>query len=346
MKNASFQLNSDELSVLCWQLGQLCRAGIPWQDSAAVLLQGESTPRVKAALERMNGPLANGAPLSTALQEADAFPSYLLRMVEIGQAAGRMDQVLEALSNYYKRESATAAAIRRAVTYPAVMAALIAAVFLVLVWRVLPVFARVFAEVGAGLSPAAAALLGVSSAGRYLAVGLAAILLLGAGLLLLFFRRGPVPFVDLRALQGGATAMAVARGRFSSAMALMLQSGLSLDEALERTGELLSGGPLAGATPLCRKKMAEGISFPKAVEESGILTGMDAGLLAAGVRTGAAVSAMTELAARCAAESEDRLARLLSRFEYTLVIFLCVSVGLVLLSVMLPLLGVLAAIGG
>ena len=55
---------------------------------------------------------------------------------------------------------------------------------------------------------------------------------------------------------------------------------------------------------------------------------------------------MEELARRCQADAEEHLALLLSRFEYGLVAVLCVSVGLVLLSVMMPLLGVLSAIGG
>ena len=56
--------------------------------------------------------------------------------------------------------------------------------------------------------------------------------------------------------------------------------------------------------------------------------------------------AMEELASRCAAEAEERLENLLNRFEYALVAFLCLSIGLVLLSVMLPLVGMLSAVGG
>lgn len=121
------------------------------------------------------------------------------------------------------------------------MAALIALVFLVLVSRVLPVFSQVFSQLGAGLSPVAAALLGSGSTGQIIAYILSGLLLAGAVALLLFFRgeRG------VRLFSRGATAEAVARGRFSSAMALMLQSGLPLDEAMERTSELLEGSPLA-----------------------------------------------------------------------------------------------------
>ena len=335
-------LTADELSVLCWQLSLLSRAGVPWTECAGLLLEDGQPPRVKAALTQLQGPLSEGVPLSSAMEAAGTFPPYLLLMVEIGQLSGRLDQVLSALSDYYRRESATLDAIRRAVTYPAVMAALIALVFLVLVSRVLPVFSQVFSQLGAGLSPVAAALLGSGSTGQIIAYILSGLLLAGAVALLLFFRgeRG------VRLFSRGATAEAVARGRFSSAMALMLQSGLPLDEAMERTSELLEGSPLAERFLDCRRRVSEGASFPCAVEDAGVLTGLQAGLLSAGFRTGVSEEAMAELARRCQAEADERLSRLLSRFEYLLVIVLCAAVGLVLLSVMLPLLGVLSAIGG
>ena len=195
---------------------------------------------------------------------------------------------------------------------------------------------------GAGLSPAAAALLGSGSGVKYAAYALAALLLLAAAALILLFRgeRG------LRLLGRGKAAEAIARGRFTSAMALMLQSGLPMDEALDRTGQLLSDSPLAPAFADCCRRTEEGTSFPRAVEESGMLGGLLAGLLSAGFRTGAPEEAMAEIARRCQNEADERLSRLLSRFEYGLVIALCAAVGLVLLSVMLPLLGVLSSIGG
>ena len=335
-------LTADELSALCWQMAQLGKAGVPWSECAALLLEDSQPPRLKAALERLREPLSLGEPLSAAMEQAGDYPPYLLRMVAIGQAAGRLDRVLSALSDYYRREAATLSAIRRAVTYPAVMAALIALVFLVLVARVLPVFSRVFAQMGAGLSPAAAVLLGSGSGVKYAAYALAALLLLAAAALILLFRgeRG------LRLLGRGKAAEAIARGRFTSAMALMLQSGLPMDEALDRTGQLLSDSPLAPAFADCCRRTEEGTSFPRAVEESGMLGGLLAGLLSAGFRTGAPEEAMAEIARRCQNEADEHLSRLLSRFEYGLVIALCAAVGLVLLSVMLPLLGVLSSIGG
>lgn len=334
-KQTTSALTNDELSVLCYQLSLLCKAGFSWSDSASLLLEERQPPRVKALLERASGPLEEGRPLSDALAGAGPLPPYLLRMVAIGQATGRLDQVLTGLAGYYKRESHIQDALRRAVTYPAVMAALIAVVFLVLVQRVLPIFSQVFSQLGQS-SPAA------SGGVRVLAWVLAGALLACAGVLLVLFRgeRG------LALFRRGSAAMAVARGRFASAMALMLSSGLDLDEAMDRTAQLLERSPLSGGMEQCRALMDQGKSFPQAVEDSGVLTGVQAGLLSAGFRTGAAAEAMGELAQRCQAEADDRLERMLSRFEYALVLVLCLAVGLVLLWVMLPLLGVLSAIGG
>ena len=334
-------LTADELSVLCWQLSLLSRAGVPWTDSAQVLLEDPQPPRVQAVLQQLQTPLSQGEPLAAALAETGVFPSYLLRMTEIGQAAGRLDQVLAALADYYRAEAATAGAVRRAVTYPAVMAALIALIFLVLVVRVLPVFSQAFPQMGAEYAPVVASLLGSGTVGRLAAYGLAGLLLAGAAAILILFRgeRG------LRLFTRGNAAKSVARGRFASALVLMLRSGLSLDEAMERISQLLADSPLAPELTRCQACLEEGISFPQAVEKAGLLSGLQAGLLSAGFRAGAQEEALTELAQRCQDEAEDRLGRMLSRFEYSLVVVLCLAVGLVLLSVMLPLLGALSAIG-
>ena len=118
-----------------------------------------------------------------------------------------------------------------------------------------------------------------------------------------------------------------------------------MDEALERTDRLLAGSALSSRLSDCIQATHAGEPFHHAVENSGLLSGLQCGLLSAGVRSGATETAMAQLADRCQAESDQRLTALLSRFEYILVLILCVSVGAVLLSVMLPLLGVVSSIG-
>ncbi|HWS42974.1 MAG TPA: type II secretion system F family protein [Pseudoflavonifractor sp.] len=342
--NAALAPDSDELSVFCCQLSLMLRAGIGFEEGVELLGEDAGSPRGKALLGQIGARLSKGNPLAGVLAETGAFPPYLLRMVEIGQAAGRLEQVLSALGTYYRREADLRRSLRRVVAYPTVMAILVAAVFLVLVARVLPVFQQVFTQLGLSLSPAAQFLLQVGSAGKYVAGVLAVILALVASALLYLFRGKGGAAVLPRLFSRTAASRALDRSRFAAAMALMLTSGLPLDEAMGRTCRLLEGSALSPTLEDCRARMGEGTDFPRAME--GIFSPLQTGLLSAGFRAGVPDQAMEELASRCQAEADEALARLLSRFEYALVVVLCAAVGLVLLAVMSPLLGVLSAMGG
>lgn len=337
-------LTPEALSDFCYQLALMAKAGIGSEESVALLAGDERrNPYLKLLLARLRA----GESLSAGLAACGCFPDYMVRMVEIGQVSGRSDQVLEALSLYYRREAETATAIRRAILYPAVMAALVAVVFLVLMLRVLPVFGQVFTQLGMALSPMAQGLLWAGTAGKYVGIVLAVFLGVGAIGLLLLSRRQAVAAqsLELRLLGRGAAGAAVDRSRFASAMALMLGSGLPLDEAMERTLRLLETSALAPRLAQCRTAMERGTAFAAACSACDLLDSTQSGLLAAGFHAGVPAQAMEELASRCQREADERLSRLLGRLELGLVAVLCLSVGLVLMAVMLPLLGVLSAIG-
>ena len=339
-------LGPDELSVFCYELSLMVQAGIGSEESVGILAQDARSPREKELLERMHAVLLEGRALSAALEEAGVFPRYMLRMVEIGQVSGRLEQVLSALSAYYRREADTRQSLRRAIAYPAAMAVLIAVVFLALVSRVLPVFQQVFSQLGVSLSPVAQGLMTFGAVSKYVAAAFAVVLVAAAVWVLWMFHTAKGQAAMSRLLSGTGPYRAVDRSRFASAMALMLSSGLPLDEAMDRSCDLLDGTGIAPSLKECRDRMAAGTAFADAVEGCGLFTGLQARLLSAGFRAGVSEQAMEEIARRCQADADGRLSLLLSRFEYALVIILCLAVGLVLLSVMLPLLGVLSAIGG
>lgn len=261
-KKPNKSLTDDELAVFCYQLGLMVRSGIGSEESLAILEGDARDARARALLEQARSGLLDGLPLSGALERTGAFPDYLLRMLEIGQAAGRLEEVLWALSRYYTRQAETARTLRRAVAYPAVMAVLIAVVFLVLVARVLPVFQQVSAQLGVSLSPVAAALLRLGAAGKTISAVLCALLALCAVLLLFLFRSSRGAALAGRAFSGTASAKALDRSRFATVLSLMLSSGLPLDEALGRARALLSASALAPALERCAGLMEQGDPLP------------------------------------------------------------------------------------
>lgn len=346
MKEPKSALRCDQLSIFCLQLSLMLRAGIGSEEAMYLLLSDTQDTSVAAILRTVHGALMEGAPLSEALKQSGSFPPYLLRMIAIGEISGRMDQVLEALANYYQREADIRRALRRAVAYPAIMALLVAVIFLVLVSQVLPVFEKVFAQLGMTLSPTASALLRFGAAGQTVTIVLAVVLALCALGLGLLIRTKGSGVLYARLLGHTAAGKAVDRSRFSSAMAMMLSSGLPVDEAVERSVALLHDSALAQQFSVFQEQLNRGATLSDAAVTAGLFSGLQAGLLSAGSRAGVTEQAMEELARRSAQEADLALDRLLSRFEYSLVVILCLAIGLVLLSVMLPLLGVLSAIGG
>lgn len=339
MKNL---LTDEQMSTLFYQMALMARAGIGDEEALLLLLE-DAENGVQTGMENVRSGLAQGQALSQALGASGCFPPYALQMLRIGELAGRQEEVFAALANFYSRAHTLKQSIRQAVVYPVVMAVLIAVVFFVLVGRVMPVFSGVFDQLGLTLPPVAATLLGLGGVSQYLAGGLAGLLLLLAIILLGLYRSGKV---REESLVRGKSAECVARSRFSSSMALMLASGLPIDEAMEQAQTLLAGTVLSEPIDRCTQKVREGQSFPQAAASCQIYSALETGLLKAGFRAGMGERAMEELARRNQEQAEEQLNRFLSRFQFGLVLVLCAAVGLVLLSVMLPLIGVLAAIGG
>lgn len=100
-------LDDDTLSLFCSQLSLMLQAGIGVEEGAALLAGDADELGQRTLLAGLRAGLDRGEPLSQALEATGGFPDYLLRMVEIGQASGRLDQVLAALGRYYARQADT-----------------------------------------------------------------------------------------------------------------------------------------------------------------------------------------------------------------------------------------------
>ncbi len=336
------KLSYDELSTFCYQLGLMMRAGIGSEEGVGLLLEDATDTGTKNLLRNVHDSLSEGFSLSKSLEKTELFPSYMLRMIEIGQLSGKLDKVLEALSGYYERRSDTTRAIRKAVSYPATMSVLVAIIFLVLVSQVLPVFGQVLGQLGLSLSPMAEAMIGIGSSGNVIVAVVVVLLVVMGGVL--YFTMRDNAYTNI--ISKTKTGKLIDRSHFASAMAMMLASGLTVDESMDKAVDLLSESALIEEFKKCRDLTETGTRLPDAAAETGVFSRSQTGIMSAGFRAGVPEAAMEELASRLQEESDENLGQLLGRFEYGLVVVLCVVVGVVLMSVMLPLIGVLSSIGG
>ena len=259
------------------------------------------------------------------------------------------NHALGSLSAYYRREEELARSIKSAVTYPLVMLGMMVAVMLVLIIKVLPVFNQVFRQLGAGLTGVSGAVLRMGEAmSRYSVVFVivaAAVAAVCAYFLASRKGRAQIRRFSTRFFGTKKLSEKIACARFASGMHLALGSGLNIDESLDTVSRLVEHPTVGQKTQTIRKMVAEGGSLADAITQTGMFTGVYARMVNIGVKTVAIDEVMRQIAEQYDDEIEQNMQSVIAKLEPTLVAILSVAVGMILLSVMLPLMGIMSNIG-
>ena len=271
-------------------------------------------------------------------------------MVSLAEETGRLEDVLLSLQRHYDRQLRMAADIRGAVAVPVTLFAVMVAVVVLLVTQVLPVFDRVFAQLGVRMGAVAT---GMMNAGAVLAkagTGLAVVLVIlaAAALVVALVPSLREKFVTgfRRSFGGRGILGQMAAARFASSMSMAVASGLSMEESVALSAKLCGGArEIDEKTERCRKEIEEGGSPADALADSGLFSGRDCRLLKLAEQTGSLPDTLEDLAQRQEEESLRRIDRTVGAIEPAIVVITSALAGVILLSVMLPLMGLLSTIG-
>ena len=339
------KLTSSQLCALCAELAMLLHAGLSPADGLQLI--SEESPEEKW-LAKMADTADDGWPLSKAMEEAGVFPAYVSALTACGERTGRTEEALQSLADWYEGRDRLERYIRSALLYPAVLLILMLAVITVLLTRVLPVFDEVYASVGGQMTGLAGGLLALGR-GLDSVMPLLLILLAAAAAFLVAFAgsdRFRTAVLDRIRRAGASRRSGTDAARIAQALAMGLASGLEPEEAVELAASLETEGTAARkCCDDCADRLARGEELSRALQESGCLPASACRMLALGVRSGSADTVMAHLAERLEEESEEALEAAVGRVEPTLVIVTSVLVGAILLSVMLPLMNIMAAVG-
>ena len=334
-------ISNEELSTLCLELSMLLHAGVGMGDALSLLAE-EGDKLLGEMAEQVDG----GMPLSAALRDSGRFPVYACGLVEVGERTGRTEEALAALARYYEDRVRLARRVRSALLYPAVMLALMLVVIAVLLVKVLPIFDDVYASLGGRLTGVAGGLLAL---GRWLEGAMPVLWVLLALVALFaaaFAASGSFRTRVLSLWRNSHGDKGVARllnnARLAQAMAMGMASGLPLDEAVTLSAGLMEAGAQERCLA-CQKQLEEGQSLSTALRT--LLPANQCRLLELGQRSGTGDASMEKIARDLTEQGEAALDDLVGRVEPALVLVCSVLVGLILLSVMLPLMHIMSAIG-
>ena len=270
-------------------------------------------------------------------------------MIQIGEESGRLDEVMSALSEHYEQQETISRSIKNAITYPFIMITMMLAVILVLIVKVMPVFNQVYEQLGTGLTGVSKNILNLGILmNRYAFVlVLLAGVLAGCFLYFTFTEKGRNQFFRFSAKLPFTQKFSekIAVSRFASGMYLALESGLDTDESLEMAARLADHPVLEEKIAKTRALLEEGQGFSEAVSESQIFDSLSTRMISIGCKTGAVDMVMKQISLQYSEDINERIFQLISKLEPTLVAVLSIIVGLILLSVMLPLMGIMSGMG-
>lgn len=342
-------ISHEGISSLCMELSLLLHAGVSVGDGFALLLE-DSDAEYKDLLSNMAREVDEGAPLSAAMKNSGCFPVYVSGLVEVGEQSGKLEEALLALSRYYEYRTRLDRRIRSALLYPAVMLLLMLLVIAVLLIKVLPMFEDVYRSLGGRLTGVAGGLL---TLGRFLGRAMPVLWVLLAAVVVFLGLFAAVPGVRTKILtwwrgiwgdKGISRQMNTAR--LAQALSMGMASGMSLEESVTLAAGLVED--IAGASERCRdcrSRLEQGETQGNALKNSGLLPAASCHLLELGLKSGAGERSMEKIAGDMSESSEAALEEAVSRVEPALVLVCSALVGIILLSVMLPLMHIISAIG-
>jgi len=341
-------LTNTELSAFCGQMALILRSGISPFEGIQTMLEDSTDEAETRILQKIADDLSENGTFAHALESTGLFPEYLVKMTGIGEETGTLDETMDGLATHYEREEAIARSIRGAVTFPAVMTIMMLIVIFVLLTRVMPIFNQVYQQLGTEMTGVSGLLLSVGNAvnryGLFLIIP-AAILAIQV---LIFTRtqkgRAAYEKLEHKLHLNRKLNAKIGACRFAAGMAFALRSGLDISRSLELSTDLIDDPALRSRLKNVKSKTEDGMELSTALHEEGIFAGIYARMINIGQKTGSMDSAMEKVSKLYEDEIDSSINNKLAALEPALVIILSVIVGAILLSVMLPLMGIMSTL--
>ena len=280
------------------------------------------------------------------------FPEHAVSTLAVAGRAGRTERALRGLAGYYAEESRVMDKLRTAVGYPAALLCVMSVVLVFTVAVILPVFIGVYEDMAGSLTAGSGLAVGASVAVGWVAL-VVVVLVTAAALAGVAASRSVHGQAAIVRLMGrlpvtGDAMRQLALSRFLGTLSTCLAAGLNVDVAMgEALGTVESAGLRGELEPaLAAMTDAErGLGLAQAIAESGVLEPTQARMLSIGSRAGSTDAVLERLSEACFDDAVARVDRVIDATEPVLAAFLTVAVGATLVSVMLPLIGIMGSVG-
>src|ERR1700676_514379 len=336
-------VKAKELAIFTRQFSVMIDAGLPLVQCLEILASQQENKFFQKVLTGTRGQVEGGATLSAAMRSSPkVFDSLYVNMVEAGETGGILDTILQRLSTSIEKNVKLQRAVKSALVYPVGVLTVAGGVITLLLWKVVPIFATLFAGLGAALPLPTKIVVGLSNFvgsifGFLIVVALVAALV---GLKVWYGTPTGRYAIDATVLKLpvlGILMRKIAVARFTRTLGTLISSGVPILEGLDITARTAGNAVVERALFKVRKALEEGKSLTEPLKETAVFPGMVTQMIAVGEQTGAMDAMLQKIADFYEEEVDAAVKDLLTALEPVMIVFLGLVVGGVVISMYLPL---------
>jgi type IV pilus assembly protein PilC len=336
------KITPKDLAIFTRQLATMMKAGVPLLQAFDIVGRGNANASVAKLLNDIRMDVETGTSLNAAFRK---FPMYFdnlyCNLVEAGEAAGILDQLLDRLAVYMEKTEAIKSKIKSALMYPMSVVVVAFVVVAVIMIFVVPAFKETFSSFGADLPAPTLFVMAISEffvAYWWLIFGS-----VGGGIY--FFmqawkRNEKVQMVMDRIMLKmpifGVLVEKSVIARWTRTLATMFAAGVPLVEALDSVGGASGNSVYQSATEKIQREVSSGTSLTTAMTNANVFPSMVLQMCAIGEESGSIDHMLGKAADFYEAEVDDMVAGLSSLMEPIIIVFLGGLIGGIVVAMYLP----------
>lgn len=350
LKTTSGRVGLTHIVVFTRQLAALIDAGMPLVGSLDILADQMEHRRFKLIISTVKEDLESGKSLSQALaKHPQAFSKLYIAMVKAGEASGMLDDILERLSIYLEKMNALRVKLLMSMIYPATVAVIAFSITTALIVGVIPLFKGVFQTLGGELPVPTKILIMVSDLARhYFLFGLIFLIVFVVILRRFMATEGGRFFFDKAYLKVpvlGRLFLKISIAKFARTLATLAKSGVPILASLEIVATTAGNKLIERVIKNAQSSIKEGESIAEPLSRGRAFPLMVVRMISVGEKTGKLEEMLNKVAEFYEGEVDAAIPALVNLVEISIIVFLGVVIGGIVIAMFLPIFKLTQVIG-
>jgi type IV pilus assembly protein PilC len=339
------------LAVFTRQFSVMIDAGLPLVQCLDILGNQEEHKYFQQVILQTRTDVEGGQALAEAMKRHPrVFDALYTNMIAAGEAGGILDTILKRLAVYIEKAVKLKGQVQSAMIYPIAVIVIAGAVVGVILWKVIPTFASLFAGLGAELPLPTRIVIALSNNLIRFMPFLIVLFFGGSYALRQYYAtekgRRVVDGMLLKIPILGPILRKIAVARFCRTLSTLMASGVPILDGLDITARTSGNAIIEDAIQVTRKSIERGETISAPLKETGVFPGMVVQMISVGEATGALDNMLAKIADFYEEEVDTAVAGMLTLLEPVMIAFLGGVVGGIVIAMYLPIFGLISKMAG